>query len=99
MLKKGVYTRSPYISTLEKVQFIEEQGYMHGYFTKRRPLSGMEVTVLFLGQLTNIFSKVLFTGYAQVAQYKEVRNYLQDGKKIADKHVDVFRSILKEDDL
>lgn len=99
MLKKGIYTRSPYISTSEDVKFIEKQSYMNGFFGKRRPLAAMEISDIFICELTNIFSKVLLTGYAQTAKSKQVRNYLNQGKNIASKHVEVFSGILQEDDL
>ncbi|MGY0693414.1 DUF3231 family protein [Virgibacillus sp. FSP13] len=99
MLKKGIYSRTPYIPTSERVEFIEKQGYMHGYFGKRRPLTGFEITSIFVCLMTNIFGKVLLTGYAQVAETKKVREYMARGVKIATKHTEVFESILKEDNL
>jgi hypothetical protein len=99
MLKKGVYSRPPYIPISEQVEFIEKQGYMSGYFGKRRPLAGVEATNIYICLLTNIFGKVLLTGYGQVAKSKEVRNYMMKGAKIGSKHIEVLSGILTEDNL
>ncbi|WP_176555847.1 DUF3231 family protein [Virgibacillus ndiopensis] len=99
MLRRGIYSRSPYIPTTEQVEFIENQGYMHGYFAKRRPVNSVEITAIFVCLMSNIFGKVLLTGYAQVAKSKKVREYMSRGVKIATKQTEVLESILKEGSL
>lgn len=99
MQSKGVFSRPPYISTPDKIEFVEKQSFMTGWFGKRRPLESMEITQLFLSILTNIFGKALVMGYSQVANSQEVRDYMLRGKKIADKHIEVFTSLFHEDDL
>ena len=37
--------------------------------------------------------------YSQVAQSKELRNYFARGRGICEKHIEVFGSLLREDDL
>lgn len=99
MLQKGFYSRPPYIPPSQNVEFVDQQSYMHGWFGKQRPLSSIEVNDVFMCQLTNIFSKVLLMGYAQVAKQPEVRKYFQTGMKIAAKHIEVFTDLLKRDSL
>jgi spore coat protein CotF len=100
MLNKGIYSRSAFITYPEKVDFINHnQGYLAGWFGNRRPLNAMEITQIHFCLLTNFFSKVLMTASAQVAQSKEVRQYMERGKHISSKHIEVFQSLLKEEDL
>jgi hypothetical protein len=57
------------------------------------------MTNIFQSLISNVFSKVLITGYSQVAQSEEVTNFMLKGKKIASKHIEVLSSILHESDL
>ncbi|MFD2924153.1 DUF3231 family protein [Halobacillus naozhouensis] len=99
MLKKGIYTRSPYVPVSEKIEYIRDQQYMNGWVGKQYPLNAVEINDVFMCELTNIFSKVLFTGYAQVAKTERAREYLKSGKKIASKHTKVFADLLTKEDL
>jgi hypothetical protein len=99
MLQKGLFIRPPYISVPEDVDFVQEQGYLTGWFGSRRGLDGLEITNLFLSLLTNIFSKAILIGFSQVAKTNEVRDYMLRGKDIAQKHIEIFSSILTENDL
>lgn len=47
----------------------------------------------------NDLGRCLLTGFQQVAQDKDVKEFLSDGIKIASKHVEVFGSILSESSL
>jgi hypothetical protein len=99
LLNKGLYVRSPTIPYPQKVDFINEQSYLTGWFGERRPLNAMEITNLWTNSQTNIVGKSLLIGFAQVAKSDEVRQYMERGKKIAAKHIEVFTSILNENDL
>ncbi|WP_139491591.1 DUF3231 family protein [Brevibacillus dissolubilis] len=99
LLSKGIFTRPPYISIPEKVDFVKKQSFLTGWLGNRRPLEAMEITQLFLCLLTNVFGKVLIMGYSQVAKSQAVREYMVRGKNIADKHIDVFTSLFRENDL
>jgi hypothetical protein len=99
MLEKGIYVRAPYISKPEAIDFVEEQGFMQGWFGERRPLLAMEIAHLYLNMTNNIMGKTLLMGFARVAKSKEVREYLDRGVKIASKHVEIFHSIMNENNL
>ncbi|MET3291014.1 UNVERIFIED_CONTAM: spore coat protein CotF [Brevibacillus sp. OAP136] len=99
LLSKGIFTRPPYISVPDKIDFVKKQSFLTGWFGNRRPLEAMEITQLFLCLLTNIFGKALVIGYSQVAKSQQVRKYMIRGKEIANKHIEVFSSLLVEDDL
>lgn len=99
MLEQGTYIRPPYISVPDKVDFVEKQKFLSGIKSRRRALTSVEITHLFMNIQTNQIGKALIMGFIQVAQDKEVKAYLQRGKKIAQKHVDLFSDILKNNDI
>lgn len=99
MLKQGTYVRPPFISTPDRVDFVVKQSFLTGFLGEKRPLIAQEITMLFNNIQTNAIGKTLITGFAQTAQTKEVKEYLIRGKRIAQKHIDIFSDILKKDDL
>ena len=99
MLNQGTYIRPPFISIPDKVDFVGKQKFLSGLTGRRRSLASVEITHLFMNIQTNQIGKALIMGFLQVAQDKEVKNYLQRGKKIAQKHVDLFSDILKQNDI
>ncbi|ETI69080.1 DUF3231 family protein [Neobacillus vireti] len=99
MLKQGTYVRPPYISTPDKVGFVEKQHFLAGFFGNKRTLSSVEVSNLFLNVQSNAVGKVLITGFAQTAQDGEVREFFNKGKQLSQKYIDVFSSFLIKDNL
>jgi hypothetical protein len=99
MLKQGTYVRPPFITTPDKVDFVEKQKFLAGFIGEKRPLTSIEITHLFLNVQTNAIGKALIMGFAQIAQNEEVVGFLLRGKQIAQKHVDTFSHILKKEDL
>ncbi|MBY0099307.1 DUF3231 family protein [Mesobacillus maritimus] len=99
MLEQGTYIRPPFISIPDKVDFVEKQQFLTGFFGKKRSLSSVEITHLFLNIQTNYIGKTLITGLAQVAEKEEVKQLLLRGKKMAQKHVEIFSKYLLEEDL
>lgn len=99
MLNQGTYIRPPFISIPDKADFVEKQRFLSGLTGRKRALTSVEITHLFLNIQTNQIGKALIMGFLQVAQDKEVKNYLLRGKKIAQKHVDLFSDILKHNDI
>lgn len=99
MLKQGTYVRPPYISTPDKIDFVQKQKFLAGYFGDKRPLTAVEITLLFNNVQTNAIGKTLITGFAQTAKHKEVKQYFIRGKQMAQKHIDIFSDILKKEDL
>jgi hypothetical protein len=99
MLNQGTYIRPPFISTPDKVDFVKKQQFLAGFIGKKRAITSLEVTHLFLNVQTNSIGKALITGFAQIAERKEVKQYLLRGKQIAQKHMDIFSDILKKEDM
>jgi hypothetical protein len=98
-LSKGLYVRSPYLPKPDKVDFVTKQTFLTGWFGDRRPLLSLEVTHLFDNAQRNALGSATLMGFSQVARSKQVGQYMVRGKEIASKHVEIFGSILREDDL
>ncbi|SET56987.1 Protein of unknown function [Oceanobacillus limi] len=99
MLSKGIYTRPPTLTPPKSVDFVKEQSFLTGWFGERRPLTAMEI-----GDITFNMNKMhlhvaMKVGFSQVAQSKKVRNYINRGVKISNKHIDEFESIFREEKL
>ncbi|WP_342453864.1 DUF3231 family protein [Ammoniphilus resinae] len=99
LLDKGIYMRPPYINLPEKVDFVKDQSFLSGWFGERRPITGLEITNLFINMITNSLGKALIMGFSQVVQSKDIRKYLIRGKQISTKQLSVFGSILKDEDV
>ena len=99
MLKQGTYVKPPYISTPDKVDFVEKQHFLAGFFGKKRSITSVEISHLFLNTQTNAIGKALITGFAQIAQNEEVKQFLLRGKQLSQKYVNTFSDFLIKEDL
>jgi spore coat protein CotF len=102
LLSKGLFVRAPYITTSDHIDFIDKKSYLGGLLNlnnNNRPLNAIEITHIEANVETNALGKALMAGLAQVAKSKKVRNYCTKGKDIATKHVQVFTTMLTDDDL
>ncbi|MBE4910509.1 DUF3231 family protein [Bacillus luteolus] len=101
-VQKGVLVRPPYISYPEKVEFVEDKEYLSASlnpFTSKRPLNAIEVSHLFMNTQTNLLGSMLTTSFAQMAQSKEVREFMTRAQQIAQKHIKVFGKALVDNDM
>jgi hypothetical protein len=99
LLSKGLYIRAPYVTTPKNVSFVEKQGFLTGWLGERRPLTTLEVSNLYANLQRNVLALTTFIGFSQVAKSKEVVNLMLRGKEIASKHIEIYSSVLKENDL
>lgn len=99
MLKQGTYVRPPFLSTPDKVEFVEKQQFINGILGKKRTLTSIEITHLFLNVQTNAIGKALIIGFGQIAKSEEVKQFLKRGKQIAQKHINIFSEFLMKEDL
>jgi hypothetical protein len=99
LLSKGLYIRAPYVTTPEKVDFIQKQNFLKGWFGERRTLSTLEITSLFANLQRNVLAMTTFMGFSQVSQSKEVGRFMARGKEIASKHIDIYSSLLRENEI
>ncbi|WP_047981529.1 DUF3231 family protein [Ornithinibacillus contaminans] len=98
-LSKGLNERPPYLSPPNKADYVKKQSFLTGWFGDRRPLNGMEISNLFSNILRSALDIATLISFAQVANSKEVREYMERGKEIASKHVEVLGSVMRESDL
>jgi hypothetical protein len=99
MLSKGIYTRPPFIPVPKTVDTTERESFLTGWFGKRRPLTAIEIDQLHFNIYRNAVGQSMLIGYSQVAKVKEVREYMRRGADIAKKHIEVFSSVLMEEDI
>ena len=99
LLEKGIFVRAPQFPFPETPEFVENAGWLSGWFGDRRPLNAVEVTHLWLNTLTNALGRSLMLGFAQVASSADIRKYFIRGMEISRKHIDVFSSRLEQDQL
>lgn len=99
LLSKNTILNPPVIPPPEGVDFITKQSFLNVFFGNARPLQGLEIAHLY-GNLNNdITSKAIITGFIQVARSEKVRQYLERGKKLNQKHIDLMSDKLSKDDL
>ncbi|CAM3404006.1 DUF3231 family protein [Marinicrinis lubricantis] len=99
-LSKGIYIRPPYISVSHGAEYVESpKTFFSGFSRDVRPLNALEITHLYSNMQTNALGKGLIMGFAQVARSEEVRKFFNRGKQIATKHMEVFSSTLRIEDL
>lgn len=99
MLKQGTYVKPPSISIPEKVDFINKQQFLAGFFGEKRSITAIEISHLFLNLQTNAIGKALITGFAQISQNDEVKQFLLRGKKLSEKYIKIFSDFLTQEDL
>lgn len=95
--QQGTYIRTSIIPNLNKVEFVQKDKFLTGWFGDRRPLLGIEIANLEYAALRNALGQAGIIGFSQVAESKEVRQYFEKGRDIARKHNDIFNDILSED--
>lgn len=98
-LEKGVYVRAPYIPYPKQVEFVQKQHFLAGWFGEQRALTSIEISFLYMNLYRNSLGSVIMTGFSQIAQSKEVRQYMVRGAEIAQHHCEVFGKFLGESNL
>lgn len=99
LLEKGLYIRPPYISIPTNVDFVGNQNFLTGWLGDRKSLLAIEICHLFFNIQRNALAQALFISFSQVAKNKDVRLHMLRGKDIAAKHIDIFSSVMRENDL
>jgi hypothetical protein len=97
MLSKGTFIRAPYIPAATKVEYIQHQSYLEGWFGDRRPLNVVEISNIYINFIQNQLGRTLLMGFSQVAQSQQVREYMVRGRDISKKHVEIFHALLTDE--
>lgn len=96
-IEKGIYIRPPKIPAPQQIEFVQADRFLAGWFGERRPLLGTEIAMLVYNSNRNALGQAMITGFSQVAENKEVKQYFERGREISGKHYDVFSAALHED--
>jgi hypothetical protein len=99
LLSKGLFVRPPYISPAETVDFVKKQNFLTGWLGERRPLTAIEISHIQFNLRKSIMCKTLVLGFSQVAKSKQVREHMSRIADVKSNHIEIFRSILLEDEL
>ena len=99
IIGKGFLMKPPPIPIPEKVDFIQKQNYLNGFFGNVRPLHALEITHLYDNIDNNLTSKALLIGFSQTAKTDKIREFMLRGKEMANKHVEACAQHLQKDHL
>jgi len=99
MLKKGIYVRPPFVTTVLEVDFVKKESFLTGFVSDKRPLTVFEITSLFSNAQLNALGTVLLTGFIQISKSKKLQKYFMSGKELSNKYYHDFSNILLEEDL
>lgn len=98
MLSKGIYDRPPKMPYPRHVEFIHKRdSLLETWLGEHRPLNAMELGEIFYIIERNYIGMLMLMGFIQVMQDKEIKDYLIKGKELAEKQIDMFNNILKEE--
>ncbi|ARK32718.1 DUF3231 family protein [Halalkalibacter krulwichiae] len=98
-MEKGFYISSGIPEMTHKVDFIEHQNFLAGFFGDKRPLVAPEVTNLYANFQRNALGIATIRAFCQSATSKEVYKHFVRGEEIGRKHCEVLASHLKEHNL
>lgn len=99
LLSKGMYVRPPYIPIPKTVEFAKDKSYLSGYLGKRKSLNCIEISHLFDYMHRNFIRVALLKAFSQVTNAEDMRKYMEKGIDLSIKHIEIFSSILKQNDL
>jgi hypothetical protein len=99
LLEKGKFQRDPYFYPSESPEFISTKDFADGFFGKGRTLSATEMISISLNIKKSIMAKALAIGFSQVAESKEVREFLEHFEKTSDETIQSLTKILYKDNL
>lgn len=91
LLQKGLYTRSPMITTTNQVDFVKSRDFLD----KQRPLLAIEIEQLYFGIITNEVGRTLLAGFHQVIRSKEIRKYIKHGLDFSSRIIEENSKILR----
>ncbi|MCT2535452.1 DUF3231 family protein [Aquibacillus koreensis] len=99
MLDKGILSKPPNINTPDKVEYVDNQQYLAGWFGKKRPLNAIEVSGLHYNIIKTVVKVVLEIAFSQVTEISELRGYYQRGAKLCRKQIKDMEEMLSNNNL
>ncbi|MDR4947254.1 DUF3231 family protein [Neobacillus cucumis] len=83
----------------QQVEYITDLSYITDVFGKRRPLNTMESGNIYFNLKKSILTKTLLLGFSKVCNLSEIREFMEKGLKVKNKHIELFSSVLQENNL
>lgn len=99
LMKRGLHQPELHIPTLNHVEKVHKQSYLAGWFADRRPMNALEITQLEYNFKSIEFHKTFSKVMAQITPSNEIKKHFQRGVEIFQKHLEIFQSVLTENDL
>ena len=99
LLEIGSFQRDALFYPAKNPEFVSSQDFTDGFFGKGRTLSATEIISISFNLKKSIMAKTLSIAFSQVAQTKEVREFLMDSEKTADGQIKKFTKIMQTDNL
>ncbi|KAA9022896.1 DUF3231 family protein [Niallia endozanthoxylica] len=99
LISKGRLMNTPVIPAPEKVDFVHKQNFLSGYFGEVRPPHGLEIAHLYGCINNDVTSKALILGFNQGAKNENVKKFLERGKNINQKHIELLSDKLSKDNI
>jgi hypothetical protein len=99
MLSKGIYDRPPKIPYPNNIEYMKkQQSLLSMWFGEKRPLNTLELGEIFYTIERNYIGILLLMGLIQVTKDREIKEYLIRGKKLSEKHIDIFNKVLRDEE-
>ncbi|MGG3560903.1 DUF3231 family protein [Neobacillus rhizosphaerae] len=99
LMTKGLIIKPPILPIPDKVDFVKDQSFLHGFMGEVRPLHALEVTHLYDNIENNVTSKALIMAFSQVARNEKVKQLFIRGTEMTDKAVSNYKEKLHKDNL
>ncbi|MEH7109641.1 DUF3231 family protein [Bacillus sp. JJ1764] len=99
MQDKGIYVPMPTMNYPTEVDYINKDSFLTGWFGRKRPLLAIEATHLVINSIQNEIGSATCTGFSQVANEQEIRNYFLHGKHLCKHILSSIHDMLIESDV
>ncbi|WP_404332051.1 DUF3231 family protein [Mesobacillus maritimus] len=99
IIKKGLHHPEIHIPTPNHAEKVSNQRFLAGWFAERRPINTAEISQLVFNFKATELHKTFMKKFAQVTPSKKLKKHYERGVEILQKHLDIFQSILTENDL
>jgi len=96
---KGIISKPPTLNNQYEVEFIKKQNFLKGWLGKRRPISAVEISGIYLNLQKTLTKTVLELGFSQVARSKDVRRFMERSRDLCNDHFKMLCSMLVEENL
>ncbi|WP_100404682.1 DUF3231 family protein [Bacillus solitudinis] len=99
MVKKGLHHPEIHISTPNLAEKVRKQSFLAGWIGEIRPINSAEIGQLVYNFKSTEFQKTFLKIFAHITSSNELKNHFERGAVIYKKHLDIYQSILTENDL